>query len=124
MFGKLELTEWNLEDFGQLVGVVKGNLPKLKNDEFSPLLLRVNQKYRVLQIGRVNYQYLDNFIIRSLNDYYQKLNIGPKEEIEKKVKTYNRLYQSWNAINQAKKNPDLTLNDLYDAIVYLLGYKQ
>lgn len=127
MFQKIKLTEWNLEDNGIFIGTVKGNLQKLRGDEFSPLLERDKKKYRVLQVGRVNYTYLDQFIIKSMNDYYQRINIGTPEEAQKKMAIYRQLYSLWTSINQAKATPDLALNDLYDSMVYqlfLLGYKE
>ncbi len=127
MFDKLKLTEYSLEDGGSTVGLVKANLKKLYNNKFASLITSDKQKYQVKQIGRVNYAYLDAFIIKSMNDYYQKVSNTTTEEKATYIKNYNRLYQSWQAINEAKKHPDITLNDLYDAILYelyMLGYHE
>ena len=86
------------------------------------------KKGTVLSIGRVNYGLLDNFIITSLNDYYQK-GMLTKDEYKRNafIKEYNELYILWYTINQAKNTQNPNLNSYYDDLayrLYLLGYKE
>ena len=127
MFNKLDLSDWDFLDGDANLGLVKCNLLKIKKDKFTPLFTRINEQYKVKQVGRVDYNYLDSFIIKSLNDYYQKINVGDEEQRHQKALVYQRLYSSWNDILKAKKNPNIEVNELYDAIVYelyLIGYKE
>lgn len=127
MFDKMKLTEWNFEEQGTSIGIVKANLPIFRTKTFADLLTRDQSVYFIEEIGRVNYAYLDQFIVKAFNDYYQKMNQGTKEEIAKKVGEYQRLYQMWNFITQAKANHLPTLNNLYDDLIYelyMLGYKE
>lgn len=86
-----------------------------------------NQKMILKSDGRVNYAVLDQFVITSLTDFYQKINnIKNEEEKAKQISTYQRLYYLWQRVMQAKQTNDINLNNYYDDIVYqlyLLGYR-
>ena len=52
-----------------------------------------NGKREILSIGRVNYEFLDNFIRNSLNDIYAHLNEGKDPETKRqKIREYQELY--------------------------------
>ena len=112
-------------DHGQVLGLVHIN----SKHDFSILTKRPidkNKGMEVVSIGRVNYALLDQFIMQSLNDYYQKINqVKHEEERKQRIIEYNTLYQLWYQVNVAKQTNDLSLNSYYDDIVYrlyLLGY--
>lgn len=127
VFSSVKLIEWNLSDRGKYIGTIKANMAKIKNQRFIRPFRREQRKLVVFQVGNVNYEYLDRFIIKAMNDYYQKINVGLKEEIAAKNNRYVQLYQLWNAILEAKKNNASNLGTLYDDLIYelyVLGYKE
>ena len=78
----------------------------------------------VESIGRVNYQYLDQFIMKAMNDIYAHINEGKDLELRrKKIIEYQELYTLWQKIAVAKQNNDLNLNSYYDDLVYRLYLK-
>ena len=81
----------------------------------------------IISIGRVNYELLDSFIVNSLNNYYQNMNLTKNEETRKmQVANYQELYDLWQKVAIAKSNNDQNLNSYYDDLVYrlyLLGYR-
>ncbi len=126
MFDKLLLTEYNLLDFEQFIGKVLANDSLIKENTFDKSIIRNNASYEVVQIGVIDYEELNQFIIKSLNDYYNKINEGTNEEINKKKTIYKHLYQIWDNILQAENIGAKTVDDLYDDLtyaLYTLGYK-
>ena len=112
-------------------GLQKGSIHVNTDFDFKKPTIRPfdrTKKGTVLSIGRVNYGLLDNFIITSLNDYYQKAMTCKEAELkDKMLKEYNDLYLLWYTINQAKQQQNPNLNSYYDDLVYrlyLLGYKE
>ena len=127
MFDKLKLTDWLLEDFGSELGIVKANLPSLKLNNYAPIIKKEQKTYEIVQIGKVNYDYLDNFIMESMNDIYYKLHEGSNEERTIKVENYKNLYEIWENINEAKEKNSPYLDELYNDLVYALhtlGYNK
>lgn len=126
MFGTTDLKVYNLIDNNKYSGIVHYN----PHFSFGKTTTRpfIRCKLRIIQtIGRVNYELLDQFIITSLNDYYNKLlNIKDTNARVKATEEYQQLYFLWQTIFQAKQNSDPKLNSYYDDLVYrlyLLGYR-
>ncbi len=112
-------------DHGQVLGIVKINdKHDFKKQTKRPI--KRNQGAVIVSLGRVNYALLDEFIMRSLNDYYSKINTCKDfEERKRRIAEYNTLYSLWYQVNVARQNQDFALNSYYDDIVYqlyLLGY--
>jgi hypothetical protein len=127
MFSKGDLKTLKLNDNNYYWGMIRYNENLInQNDFLKPFCRDVSPKL-ILKIGKRNYALSDQFIIMSLNDYYKRMNEAPKNEKERMIENYNRLYKSWTTLNQAKQNRQYKImEDSYDEIsyqLYLLGYK-
>lgn len=125
----LELTgmkQLQFLDKGQIIGKVYYNEKFPFSKEKARPFIR-NKKMVIKSDGRVNYALLDQFVISSLTDYYQKIsNNKDAEERAKQINEYQRLYYLWQKVMQAKQTNDINLNSYYDDIVYQLylrGYR-
>lgn len=126
MFRTADLKVYNLIDNNKIIGVVKYNphfsFKKATTRPFIRCKLRI-----IEQVGRVNYELLDQFIIASLNDYYNKLlNIKDTNARVKATTDYQQLYFLWQTVVGGKQKQDPNLNSYYDDLVYrlyLLGYR-
>lgn len=126
MFATTDLKLYDLVDNGKIIGSVRYNPHFSFKDKTTRPFIRC--KLRIIEtIGRVNYEMLDQFIIASLNDYYNKLlNIKEMAARTKATSEYQQLYYLWQTVMQAKQNRDSNLNSYYDDLVYrlyLLGYR-
>ena len=127
MFDKCDLKAVELSDNNTFLGIVKYNEFLVKEDNFLKPFLRDQNMKQIIRIGKKDYQSFDQFISVSLNDYYKKINNAKKEERERMLEIYNRLYQSFTLLNQAKQTGNQkAMDDYYDSIsyqLYLIGYK-
>ncbi len=123
MFQSSELKVLQLFDNNRFCGLVKYN-PRIKyNTEMTRPFIRT-VKREILSIGRVNYNYLDNFIMKSLNDIYAHLHEGKDQEvIRQKIVEYQELYALWQKIAVARENNDLQISSYYDDLLYRLYLK-
>ncbi len=88
-----------------------------------------NEEGIIVKIGDSNLIRYDEYIIASLNDYYNKLSDPSDLSIkEKMLDNYTKLYSLWSEINIKKdENNILELNELYKKIsygLYILGYNE
>ncbi len=126
MFEKMQLTKWQLEDYGSYKGDVDANLNFFKAKKIANKLSQTTNIFEIVQIGQKDYQNLDIFIKKSMNDLYRKLNDGSKEEQERKRKDYKHLYEIWQQINNNQDNYFLK-DELYNDLIYALhclGYSK
>ena len=126
MFQNSTMKELQLLDNGSFVGFVRrGKTYDFKKKSKRPFVR--NGQRELLEIGFVDYEHLDKFIVNSMNDYYAGLNnCQTVEERDQRIKEYNDLYQLWYHINATKEQNDPNLNSYYDDILYrlyLLGYR-
>lgn len=118
--------ELNLVLNGKVLGKIRYNSSYNYQEKTARPFTR--PKLRMIeQVGRVDYTYLNNFISKSLNDYYQKMlqdtNLTTRNE---KIKEYQELYFLWQKITQAIKIHDSNVSSYYDDLVYRLylnGYR-
>lgn len=126
MFQTSELKEYQLFDNQTFKGIVRYNpIIKQKMPTTRPFV-RTNLR-NVQSIGRVNFEYLDQFITKALNEIYAHLNDNKDRDLTiKNIKEYQELYSLWQKVVVARKNNDLNVNSYYDDILYRLylkGYK-
>ncbi len=127
MFKKCNLKKLELYDQNTYCGFIRYNEEKMQ-EYFHRPILHENTPKIITKIGKRNYVEEDQFIVQALNDYYTRMNAAPKsEEKNRMLENYNRLYQSWMILNQAKNAGQYkVMEDSYDEIsyqLYLLGYK-
>ena len=128
MFSKCDFRTLKLNDGNNYLGIVRFNKKILDQEEFRKPFFRDSNMKLILKIGKRNYSLSDQFIITALNDYYKRMNeANNKTEQETMLTNYNRLYNSWTLLNQAKRHHQYKMmEDSYDEIsyqLYLLGYK-
>ena len=123
MFQSSELKVLQLFDGNRFCGMISYNpFIRYKTETTRPFVR--NGKREILSIGRVNYAYLDNFIMKSLNDIYAHLNEGKDPELKRqKIVEYQELYALWQKITVARQNNDLNISSYYDDLVYRLYLK-
>lgn len=123
MFQSSELKVLQLFDNNRFCGLVKYNPNIYNKAEMIRPFIRTGKR-EILSIGRVNYAYLDNFIMKSLNDIYTHLNEGKDPELKRqKIVEYQELYSLWQKIAVARQNNDLNISSYYDDLVYRLYLK-
>jgi hypothetical protein len=127
MFSKCDFKTVKLNDNNSYYGLIRYNEALILQNEFQKPFIREQTSKQIAKIGKRNYQLSDQFIISALNDYYKRMNQANKSEKETMLQNYNRLYNSWTILNQAKQQGQYkTMEDSYDEIsyqLYLLGYK-
>lgn len=127
MFSKCDLKSVELNDGNKFLGIIKYNEKLVEEDNFLKPFIHDQAMKQVLSIGKRDYQKSDNFISTSLNDYYKKIGTASNQEREVMLENYNRLYQSWTLLNQAKaSNNQAMVEEYYESLsyqLYLLGYK-
>ena len=123
MFQSSELKVLQLFDGNRFCGMIRYNpFIHYKTETTRPFVR--NGKREILSIGRVNYAYLDNFIMKSLNDIYAHLNEGKDPELKRqKIVEYQELYALWQKVVMARQNNDLNISSYYDDLVYRLYLK-
>lgn len=128
MFSKSDFKILKFNDGTTYLGLIQANLDFIIQNLFVQPISRDITSKRIIKIGKRNYQLSDQFIITALNDYYKKIN-ETSDEAERNIMlaNYNRLYNSWTILNQAKTNGQYkVMEDAYDEIsyqLYLIGYK-
>ncbi len=123
MFQSSELKVFQFFDSNRFLGIIRYN----PNIQYKTLMtrpfIRVGRR-EIVSVGRVNYAYLDTFIMKSLNDIYAHLNEGKDQElIRKKIIEYQELYALWQKIAIARQNNDLNISSYYDDLIYRLYLK-
>lgn len=126
MFEASELKQYQLFDQDKFIGLVRYN-PDINYKE---RMMRpfIRCKLRIIEsIGKVNYAYLDQFIMMALNDIYRHINEGKNEvEVKNRIMEYQELYGLWQKVLVARQNRDFNINSYYDDLIYRLylkGYK-
>ena len=126
MFQTSELKEYQLFDNQNYKGQIHFN-PLIKNKGETTRPFIRNGLRKLISIGRVNYEFLDQFIIKSLNEIYTHINdTKDRDLVADKIRNYQELYSLWQRVILARQNNDLNVNNYYDDLLYrlyLLGYK-
>ncbi len=126
MFQTSELKEYQLFDNQIYKGKIYFN-PLIKNKGETTRPFIRNGLRKLISIGRVNYEFLDQFIIKSLNEIYTHINdTKDRDLVADKIRNYQELYSLWQRVILARQNNDLNVNNYYDDLLYrlyLLGYK-
>lgn len=127
MFAKCDFKTLELNDNSNYLGIVKVNESLLKRADLNQPINRDKNPKLLIKVGKRDYAKCDEFIITSLNDYYNRMSSATQKDREMMLLNYNRLYESWTNLNQAKSNQDFSnLDEQYDSLsyqLYLLGYK-
>ncbi|MCI8394083.1 MAG: hypothetical protein HFH86_01200 [Bacilli bacterium] len=128
MFTKCDFKTLQLKDGEKYVGLIRINDLVLQRGPFTRPFQRETNQRIITSIGKRDYNQNDQYIIAALNDYYKQINMAKNaEERNQMLENYNRLYNSWMILNQAKATHQYkVMEDAYDEIsyqLYLIGYK-
>lgn len=126
MFNKCDFITMKLNDGATYLGLVRYN-DVILGREFSRPFLRDDSVKQISKIIMRDYNKTDQFIVAALNDYYKRISVVQEAERAVMLQNYNRLYQSWTLLNQAKASKNMeVMEQQYDSLsyqLYLLGYK-
>jgi hypothetical protein len=128
MFPDALYKKYNIDENDKLIGKIEANSEILKNNQFIRPFIRDNSIREIVKIGSRDYEKLDNYIIESLNDYYNRLICAEDVEKDPMLQVYQRLYSMWQEIHNHKLNYNLKeLDNSYDLLtyeLYVLGYNE
>ena len=127
MFTDASLKKFIVDENNTSIGKVEVNRDLLCTKNFIRPFIRTNDIKEITKVGNRNYVLLDQYIIKSLNDYYNKLiNVSPTERT-KMLEIYRRLYEMWQNLRNFKISKNLPeidkTYDLFSYELYLLGYE-
>lgn len=126
MFTDTSFKKYTVDENNISVGKVEVNKDLLKNEDFVRPFIRDNEAIEVTKVGNRDYEKLDQYIITSLNNYYNRLMNAPESERDNMLNTYRHLYSMWQELHNFKISKNLTeidrMYDLFSYELYVLGY--
>lgn len=127
MFTDSSLKKYMIDENNHSIGNVEVNLEILQKENFIRPFIRENRRMQVTKIGNRDYASLDQYIISSLNDYYNRLMIAQNTEKNTMLNTYQRLYTMWQELHNFKISKNFEeidkMYDLFSYELYILGYQ-
>lgn len=126
MFSDTSFKKYSVDENNTSVGKIEANLGILTGNDFIRPFLRKNEVVEITKIGNRDYEKAEQYIVTSLNNYYNRLINASAEERTNMVKTYRHLYSMWQELHNFKVSKNLTeienMYDLFSYELYLLGY--
>ena len=120
-FKKFAVDENNIS-----VGKIEANNDLLNAENFIRPFIRDNSVSEVTKFGNRDYEKLDQYIITSLNNYYNRLMNATETERDGMLNTYRHLYSMWQELHNFKISKNLVeidkMYDLFSYELYILGY--
>ncbi len=108
------------------VGKLEVNLDLISKEQFIRPFIRESEPKTLKEINGLNYAELDQFIINSLNDYYNRLMSAPETEKLNMLNTYHHLYDMWRDLHNYKISKNLKeiekMYNIFSYELYVLGY--
>ncbi len=129
MFTDTSFKKYTISEKEKLVGKLEINNELLISSKFLFPFVRENTSKMVIKIGDRNYEKLNNYIITSMKDYYNRLmNSESNSERKMMLTTYNHLYDMWKELYNLKKSNNIVemdkAYDLFSYELYVLGYAE
>ena len=126
MFEDATFKNYKIEENNTTIGVLGVNEELIKNGPFYKPFVREKMDKQITKIGIRNYDALNNHIITSMNDYYNRLMSASGTERKNMLNIYNRMYGMWKELHNYKKSNNLVemdkTYDLFSYELYVLGY--
>ena len=108
------------------VGKIEVNNDLIKQANFIRPFKRESSILEVTKVGDRDYKKTEQYIIDSLNDYYNRLMSSTDIEKNNMLNTYNRLYGMWRELHNFKISKNLAeiekMYNLFSYELYILGY--
>ncbi len=122
----VSLKKFTIDENNKFVGNIEVNTEILHSKNFIRPFIRDNIGKEIIKFGNRDYNAAEQYIITSLNDYYNRLNSATGSEKIKMLNTYRRLYGMWRELYNYKKSQNLVeidkMYDLFSYELYILGY--
>lgn len=127
MFTETTFKKINIFEKEKLIGNLEVNDHLLSSSKFIRPFIREFGMKKITKIGNRNYEKLNQYIINSMKDYYNKLmNSSSSSEQNMMLTTYKHLYEMWNDLHNHKRSNNLVemdkTYDLFSYELYVLGY--
>lgn len=127
MFIDTTLKKFTISEQDKLIGRMEINEPLIASSEFVRPFIRESGSKMVIKIGDRDYLKLNQYIIDSMKDYYNRLmSTSSVSEKNMMLGIYNHLYEMWTELHQHKKSNNLKemdkTYDLFSYELYVLGY--
>lgn len=127
MFIDTTFRKFQISDKDKIIGKMNINDELIKKSSFVRPFIRENTNKMIVKVGNRDYNMLNNFIINSMQDYYDRLvNSKSSSEKDMMLKTYNHLYEMWQDLYNQKRIGNLSemdkTYDLFSYELYVLGY--
>lgn len=126
MFTDTTLKKFVVDENNISIGKLEVNNDILKNANFIRPFVRKKDTKEITKIGNRDYQKTEQYIIDSLNDYYNRLMNATESERNYMLETYTRLYGMWQELRNFKISKNLAeiekIYDLFSYELYVLGY--
>ncbi len=125
MFNDTSFKSFLIDLDNKSIGKIDVNL-NILNNKFKIPFIRKDKPILVERIGNRDYQKLDEFIIKTMNEYYNKMINSVGSEKDLMLNNYNHLYSIWRDLHNYKISKNIVeIDNTYDALLfelYLLGY--
>lgn len=126
MFTDASLKKYTVDENSVLVGKIEANADILRAEGFVEPFIRDKMAVEITKLGNRDYQKLDQYIISSLNDYYNRMMSAEEIEKKKMISVYRHLYDMWQDLHNFKITKNLEeldkMYDLFSYELYVLGY--
>ena len=118
--------QFSISENNTSIGKIQVNQELVKSEDFIRPFIRDVEAKEVLKIGNRDYNALDNYIIASLKDYYNRLMKASVEERDSMLNVYHHLYNMWQDLHNCKLSRNFKemdkMYDLFSYELYVLGY--
>ena len=127
MFIDTTLKKFTISEYDVLIGRLEINENLIRSSSFIRPFIRDTEIKTVTKIGDRDYNKINQHIIDSMKDYYERLmSTSSVSEKSMMLGTYKHLYQMWIELSNYKKTNNLVeLDKAYDLFfyeLYVLGY--
>lgn len=126
MFTDTSFKKFVVDENNASVGNIEVNNDLLKQENFIRPFNRENNAVEVTKFGNRDIEKMEQYIITSLNDYYNRLMSATEIDRNKMLNTYTRLYGMWQELHNFKISKNLVeidkMYDLFSYELYILGY--
>lgn len=126
MFTDASLKKYTVDENSVLIGKIEANADILQAEDFVEPFIRDKMAVEITKLGNRDYQKLDQYIISSLNDYYNRMMSADEMEKKKMISVYRHLYDMWQDLHNFKITKNLEeldkMYDLFSYELYVLGY--
>ncbi len=126
MFDASSFKKYYVDEDNNAIGKITCNFDLIHNEQFIKPIIRDNDLKEITKFGNRDYLKLDQYIITSLNNYYNRLISTSGEERNNMLQTYRRLYSMWQELHNLKISKNLKeidkMYDLFSYELYILGY--